>query len=51
VEVVGLERDLFQELSMTITSWVSRFAKEQDFWTDLNDPLTLLMGYDGENSN
>lgn len=51
MEVVWLERDLFQELSMTSTSRVSRFAKERDVWTDLNDPLTLLMGCDGENSN
>lgn len=25
--------------------------KEQDVWMDLNDPLTLLMGCGGENSN
>ena len=51
MEVVVLERYLLQELSMAITSRMSRFAKEQDVWTDLNDPLTLLMDCDGENSN
>ena len=51
MEVVVLERDLLQELSMAITSRMSRFVKEQDVWMDLNDPLTLLMDCDGENSN
>lgn len=51
MKVVVLERYLLQELSMAITPRMSRFAKEQDVWMNLNDPLTLLMGCDGENSN